>query len=58
MNTSLVKLSTTLDNLNGINQEEKEKLESILKDSAEISANLKKFSDKLNKRFLLLRLLF
>ena len=58
MNTSLVKLSTTLDNLNGINEEEKEKLESILKDSAEISANLKKFSDKLNKRFLLLRLLF
>ena len=38
--------------------EEKGRLKEILDNSEEISKDMKKFSNKLNKRFLLLRLLF
>ncbi|OGI21720.1 MAG: hypothetical protein A2287_00365 [Candidatus Melainabacteria bacterium RIFOXYA12_FULL_32_12] len=58
LNDSLSKLSVTLDNVNSLNTEEKDNLKEILNDSSEISENLKLFSNKLNKRFLLFRLLF
>lgn len=65
------KISTTVDNLNvamcevtqaleTINGEkgDKENLKQIIDDTSKTVANLKKFSEKLNKRFLLFRLLF
>ncbi|EKE02943.1 MAG: hypothetical protein ACD_20C00302G0004 [uncultured bacterium] len=58
LNDSLDKLSVTLDSVNSLSSEEKTNLKEILEDSSEISENLKLFSDKLNKRFLLFRLLF
>jgi ABC-type transporter Mla subunit MlaD len=58
LNTSLVKISNTLDSINSLSASDKDHLKDILKDSTEISENLKKFSDKLNGRFLLIRLLF
>ena len=58
LDTSLVKLSKTLDTVNSISDEQKAKMQAILNDSSETTKNLKIFSDKLNKRFLLFRLMF
>ena len=58
LDSSLSKLSTTLDTVNSLTAVQKEKLQAILDDSSETSKNLKIFSTKLNKRFLLFRLLF
>lgn len=58
LNTSLEKLSKVLDNVNNLTTDEQVKLKSIIQDSSEISGNLKVFSKKLNKKFLLMRLLF
>jgi len=55
---SLEKLSKALDTVNGLTKSDEQEIKAILKDSAEASKNLKKFSEKLNKRFLLLRLMF
>ena len=65
------KISTTIDNLNitmnevtqaleTINGEkgDKENLKQIMNDTSATVSNLRKFSEKLNKRFLLFRLLF
>ena len=57
MNTALDKLSITLDTVNYATEDE-EKLKQTMDDINATSENLKKFSEKLNKRFLIFRLLF
>lgn len=57
LNTALDKLSVTLDTVNYATEDE-EKLKQTLDDINATSENLKKFSEKLNKRFLIFRLLF
>ena len=57
LNTALDKLTITLDTVNYATEDE-EKLKQTMDDINATSENLKKFSEKLNKRFLLFRLLF
>ncbi len=57
LNTTMCEVSTALETINGKNPD-KEGLKQIIKDTSETVSNLKKFSEKLNKRFLLFRLLF
>ncbi|MCD7780577.1 MAG: MlaD family protein [Candidatus Gastranaerophilales bacterium] len=57
MNTALDKLTVTLDTVNYATEDE-EKLKQTMDDINETSENLRKFSEKLNKRFLIFRLLF
>ncbi len=58
LNDMMIKLSKIADSLDELTVEEKDKIKEIINNSAEASRDLKKFSDKLNQRFLLLRLLF
>jgi len=58
LSASLEKLSKTLDTVNGLSAKDQQEIKGILHDSAEASKNLKLFSEKLNKRFLLFRLMF
>ncbi|MDD3236515.1 MAG: MlaD family protein [Candidatus Gastranaerophilales bacterium] len=60
LNTALDKLSVTLDTVNSVSAtpEDREKIKATMADINVTSSNLKKFSEKLNKRFLLFRLLF
>ena len=51
-------LSCTLETVNGLTTDKKEELNSTINNVAETSKNLRKFSEKLNKRFLLFRLMF
>jgi len=57
LNSTMCELSTALETINGSNPE-KEGLKQIVEDTSVTVSNLKKFSEKLNKRFLLFRLLF
>ncbi|MBQ9244786.1 MCE family protein [bacterium] len=57
MNTALDKLTITLDTVNYATEDE-EKLKQTMDDINATSENLRKFSEKLNKRFLIFRLLF
>lgn len=57
LNTALDKLTITLDTVNYATEDE-EKIKQTLDDINTTSSNLKKFSEKLNKRFLLFRLMF
>ena len=57
LNTALDKLTITLDTVNYATEDE-EKLKQTMDDINATSENLKKFSEKLNKRFLLFRLMF
>ena len=57
-NSALVQLDTTLTTVNSITEQDKCKIKETINDIHETSGNLKKFSEKLNKRFLLFRLLF
>ena len=57
LNTTLCEVTTALETVNG-ETGNKENLKQIMKDTSETVSNLKKFSEKLNKRFLLFRLLF
>ena len=57
LNTALDKLTITLDTVNYATEDE-EKLKNTLDDVNKTSENLRKFSEKLNKRFLLFRLMF
>ncbi len=57
LNTALDKLTITLDTVNYATEDE-EKLKQTMDDINVTSENLKKFSEKLNKRFLIFRLLF
>jgi hypothetical protein len=58
LNTSLVELSVSLKKFENLTGPDQTKIKSILDDTTDISKNLKEFSEKLNKRFLLLRLMF
>lgn len=57
LNELMVKLSSVTESLEELTVEEKETIKEIIHNSNEASKDLKKFSEKLNKRFLLLRLL-
>ena len=51
-------IARVMDDYNKLNDDEKLKLKSTVKDVLTITKNVKKFSEKLNKRFLLFRLMF
>lgn len=57
-NNALVQLNTTLSTINTITEGDKCKIKNSIDDAYEISKNLRKFSEKLNKHFLLFRLIF
>ncbi len=56
LNITMCEVSKAMETLNGTG--EKDNLKQIVDDTSETVENLKKFSEKLNKRFLLFRLLF
>lgn len=58
VNTAMVNVSTALATVNKVNPDKKTELQSIIEDTKVTTGNLKKFSEKLNKRFLLWRLMF
>ncbi len=58
LNNTMVDISTTLDTVNRLTPESKTELQKIMDDTAVTTCNLRKFSEKLNKRFLLFRLMF
>ena len=57
-NKALDNVNTTLSSINKMTPENKTELDAILEDTKATTCNLKKFSEKLNKRFLIFRLLF
>lgn len=57
INSALDKLSVTLDTVNYVTEDE-EQLKQTMDDINATSENIRKFSEKLNKRFLLFRLMF
>ncbi len=58
LNTTMCEVSTALETINGGPATNTEGLKQIVEDTSATVSNLKKFSEKLNKRFLLFRLLF
>lgn len=58
LNSAMLDISTALAPLNSVNCDNKTEIQAIIDDTAVTTANLKKFSEKLNKRFLLFRLMF
>lgn len=58
VNKAMSDISTTLATVNKLTPENKTELQSIIDDAAVTTCNLRKFSEKLNKRFLLFRLMF
>lgn len=58
VNKAMTDISTTLASLNAMTPDNKTEIQKIIDDTAVTTSNLKKFSEKLNKRFLLFRLLF
>lgn len=57
-NKALDDLSCTLETVNGLTTDKKDELNETINNVSETSKNLRKFSEKLNKRFLLFRLMF
>ena len=57
MNVTMCEVSNALETING-QKGDKEGLKQIVEDTSATVSNLKKFSEKLNKRFLLFRLMF
>ena len=57
-NKALTNVSTALASVNKMTPENKTELDELLEDAKITTCNLKKFSEKLNKRFLIFRLLF
>ena len=57
-NKALDDLSCTLETVNSLTTDNKQELNDTINNVAETSKNLRKFSEKLNKRFLLFRLMF
>lgn len=57
-NKALDDLSCTLETVNGLTTDKKTELNETINNVAVTSKNLRKFSEKLNKRFLLFRLMF
>ncbi len=58
INNAMVEISTALEAVNKVTPENKTELESIVENTKATTCNLRKFSEKLNKRFLLWRLMF
>ena len=58
VNKAMADISSALEVVNQMTPEDKKSIEQIVKDTSASTKNLKKFSDKLNKRFLLFRLMF
>ena len=56
LNITMCEVSKTLKTVNG--KDEKQNLKQIMNDTTATVSNLRKFSEKLNKRFLLFRLMF
>ncbi len=56
LNITMCEVTRALETVNG--KGDKDNLKQIMSDTSETVGNLKKFSEKLNKRFLLFRLLF
>ena len=61
VNCAMSEVATALDTVNKVNPSNPNQasdLQQIVSDTVVTTSNLRKFSDKLNKRFLLFRLLF
>ena len=61
VNCAMAEVATALDTVNRVNPanpNQASDLQQIVKDTVATTSNLRKFSDKLNKRFLLFRLMF
>ena len=61
VNQAMIQITTALETVNNVNPSNPQQasdLKIIVQDTVSITENLKKFSEKLNKRFLLFRLLF
>ncbi|HNW25564.1 MAG TPA: MlaD family protein [Candidatus Gastranaerophilaceae bacterium] len=58
VNTAMTDISSAMELVNSMTPENKRKIEQIMEDTSATTHNLRKFSDKLNKRFLLFRLMF
>ncbi len=58
VNNAMCDISKTLATVNKLTPENKTELQKIIEDTSATTSNLRKFSDKLNKRFLLFRLMF
>ena len=58
VNKAMTDISTTLASLNSLTPENKTEIQQIIDDTSVTTCNLRKFSEKLNKRFLLFRLMF
>jgi len=58
LNNAMLDISTALAPLNSVNCENKTEIQAMIDDATVTTANLRKFSEKLNKRFLLFRLMF
>lgn len=57
-NKAMIQVSTTLEAVNKLTPDKQTELSKIMDDACITTSNLRKFSEKLNKRFLLFRLLF
>lgn len=57
-NKAMSDISNALEVVNGMTPDQKCQLQQIVEDTSKTTSNLKKFSEKLNKRFLLFRLMF
>ena len=58
VNKAMNDISNALEVVNGMTPDQKSQLQQIISDTSVTTGNLKKFSEKLNKRFLLFRLMF
>lgn len=58
LNSSLAALEKALGTVSNISPQDKQNIQSTLANTAELTCNLRKFSERLNKRFLLFRLMF
>lgn len=58
VNKAMSDISNALELVNGMTPCQKHQLQQIVEDASVTTSNLKKFSEKLNKRFLLFRLMF
>lgn len=58
VNKAMSDLSNALEVVNGMTPDQKCQLQQIVEDTSATTSNLKKFTDKLNKRFLIFRLMF
>ena len=58
VNTAMTDISNALSVVNSMSPAQKAQVQQIIEDSAKTTHNLRLFTDKLNKRFLLFRLMF